>query len=259
MHLKGPSNRLPGSTAAGLVAGLLICSCFGSPTEPLREVPGFAREHEVVTETRQLSGIRGVLLPILADLEIEQGATESLWLETDKSMMPSLHSDVRGNGILEFWIDDELLQLPTLHAVRIDLRLTVRNLETIEVAGSGAIRASSLDVERLSLRSSAAGYLTLSELNAKSLEAEVAGTKPITVSGWVDKQIVRLAERGDYAGSGLESAEAEVRLSGSGSATVRVKDRLVVTITGSGCVRYLGSPAIENTIPGSGCVEQIAG
>ena len=58
-------------------------------------------------------------------------------------------------------------------------------------------------------------------------------------------------------GVDLESAEADVRVSGSGPVTIRVSDRLDVAISGSGSVRYIGDPTVNTSVTGSGSVEQI--
>lgn len=62
---------------------------------------------------------------------------------------------------------------------------------------------------------------------------------------------------GRYEAADLESAEVEVRISGTGSATIRERECLNANISGSGSVRYIGRPAVWQTTSGSGKVEPI--
>ena len=62
---------------------------------------------------------------------------------------------------------------------------------------------------------------------------------------------------GDYRAEDLDSREARVSLSGLGSAFVRVRDHLDVTISGAGSVKYVGSPTVEKQVTGVGRVERI--
>jgi hypothetical protein len=73
----------------------------------------------------------------------------------------------------------------------------------------------------------------------------------------VDEQVVTVSGPGAYRAHDLQSAQARVRVSGDGSATVRVSQRLDVEVSGDGSLRYVGSPTVEETVTGSGSVERI--
>jgi hypothetical protein len=51
---------------------------------------------------------------------------------------------------------------------------------------------------------------------------------------------------------GMPCQSATIRISGSGSISVYATDYLNVNITGSGDVRYKGSPAVTSQMSGSG-------
>jgi hypothetical protein len=68
---------------------------------------------------------------------------------------------------------------------------------------------------------------------------------------------ITISSSGDYAAEDLESVEAEVRLSSSGSATIWVRDRLRAHLSSSGDVRYIGSPRVDATTTSSGDVVKV--
>jgi len=75
--------------------------------------------------------------------------------------------------------------------------------------------------------------------------------------GEVTGQEITISGAGNYKARGLESAEADVRVPGFGSATLRVRDHLEVKISGAGSVKYVGSPTVEEEVSGVGNIEQI--
>jgi hypothetical protein len=68
---------------------------------------------------------------------------------------------------------------------------------------------------------------------------------------------ITISSSGDYAAEDLESVEAEVRLSSSGSATIWVRGRLRAHLSSSGDVRYIGSPRVDATTTSSGDVVKV--
>lgn len=55
----------------------------------------------------------------------------------------------------------------------------------------------------------------------------------------------------------LQALDAHVTISGSGTSTVRVRDRLVAVLSGSGSLRYFGNPVVTHTVTGTGRLERV--
>ena len=85
----------------------------------------------------------------------------------------------------------------------------------------------------------------------------MTGVGDVQFAGRVTEQMVRVSGVGDYKAHRLSSLLATVEINGSQLEDVRVTNRLVVRITGSGCVYYIGNPIIDSTITGLGCVEKL--
>lgn len=240
----------------GVAALLSACGGGGNPVAPLVPADGHSH-HAVITESRPLSGLRGVVLDVgvVWNLRIEQGAAESLWLRVDEVVLPYLETPVRGGVLtLTYPLDVRQASRPPLP---IEAVLTVIDLELIELRDLGQISASRLAVERLAVRSSGAGEILLSGLSAETLEVEVLAGGPVRAAGEVDSQRARLAAFGAYEAGDLRSRVAAVEVSHVGPATVRVSERLRASIRGAGSVYYYGDPSVESSITGSGSVVRL--
>lgn len=74
--------------------------------------------------------------------------------------------------------------------------------------------------------------------------------------GRVRQQTLSLKGSGDYASGALDSRTANVSIEGSGNATVRAVDQLVVRIGGTGDLRFYGNPRVDAIVRGAGSVSR---
>jgi hypothetical protein len=74
------------------------------------------------------------------------------------------------------------------------------------------------------------------------------------LAGQTQRQTISLSGSGRYAAADLDSQDAHVQISGSGSALVRVQATLRAQVSGSGSVAYIGRPAVTQQRSGSGGV-----
>jgi hypothetical protein len=207
---------------------------------------------EIVSEARDVSGFEAVALLGSGEVIITQGESEGLVIEADDNLLPLITSEVRG-GTLELgfdranWADVIQPSTPILYMV------AVRDLNALDLAGSGRIEAASLSAESLRLTISGSGDIALEQVSASELNAALPGSGNMLLTGEAERQVVSLAGSGTYEAGDLESQSAEVTLSGSGNVTVWVREALDVRLSGSGTVNYFGTPAVgQRDISGSG-------
>jgi hypothetical protein len=74
------------------------------------------------------------------------------------------------------------------------------------------------------------------------------------LEGTGDELDFNLSGSGELKAFGMQMNEADVVISGSGDAEVRVVNRLSARISGSGNVLFRGNPVVNSTITGSGRV-----
>lgn len=208
-----------------LVAGCRMPSMGGSE-------PAIKGSGKVIHETRKVAGFTAVSLRGSGRLLIEETGTESLTITAEDNLLPYLTSEVRDTQLILGAKDNANLQ-PTGEIV---YKLTVKHLEEIEVAGSGAVEAKGIHTNRL--------------------KATIGGSGDLTVDGKAEHQEITLAGSGNYRADNLKSDTVKIDIAGSGNAALAVHDKLDANILGSGSVEYIGDPAVTQNVLGSGTVRK---
>ncbi len=187
---------------------------------------------DVRSESRDVSSFDEVELNGVGNLSIQQADNESLTVEAEENVLPKIRTKV-ANSRLSIGPEPN----STINTTKpINYRLTVKDLNALEVSGSGDVEAEGIDADELAVTISGAGG--------------------VEIRGSVDSQEVELSGSGDYRAEDLESKEAKINIRGSGSATVNVNDELDAEVSGSGSVEYVGDPAINQNVSGAGEVRK---
>ncbi len=231
------------SLAAALV--LLLSGCFIDIDDdaPFRCVFG---EGSVITDSLNLNNFDGIILDIPAEVDIRIGAEQRVVVEGKPNILSELEWDVR-NGVWEIEFDRCVRDMGTLK-----IFITLPNLRSVKNRGSGIIRSSEeLSLGDLDLEVNGSGDIEL-QLQADDLRIINTGSGDLLLSGTADELNARLSGSGDLFGFPLPVREADVTITGSGDAEVRVADLLRARLSGSGDLRYKGQPTIDVIQSGSG-------
>lgn len=186
----------------------------------------------VQTEERQVRDFSAISLNGFGKLIIEQTGTESLSITADDNILPLITSEVR-NGTLYLGFKEERM---VNNVSDITFRVTINDLEAIDLSGAGSVEATNINTDQLRITSSGAG--------------------DVNIAGTTEKQEVELSGVGRYNGEDLVSKEATVETSGAGNAVVQVSDSLDANISGAGSVTYIGDPQVKQVISGAGSVNK---
>ncbi|MBR9989041.1 MAG: DUF2807 domain-containing protein [Gemmatimonadetes bacterium] len=208
----------------------------------------------VVIESRPVGHFTGVSNDTEAEVEIIHGFTDRVFIHAEENLLPYLRTRVQ-NGTLRIYTDDVTLRPRYPIVVEVDI-VTLRRVES---SGRGFMRAQLIDATRLEVSSSGTGDIDLPGLQADSLIVLHSGTGDVTAAGQVDRLRLDMSAAGRVDTRDLEAFDADVTISGSGSGTIRVRDSLKATLSGSGWLRYFGSPEVEQHVTGTGRVERQGG
>jgi hypothetical protein len=230
-----------------LALGLVLVTACGFNLVPTRG------SGNVVTEARTVSNFHQIDLTGAGEVNITQGDTESLTIETDDNILPLIVTRV-DNGLLSIGLDPNRTGL-SIAPTRIVFTVAVKNLDSLKVSGAGNIRAQALKSDNLAVTTSGAGNITLGPVQAKTLNLRLSGAGNVTVSGQVESQDAALSGLGNYNAADLSSTNAKVALSGAGSATVWATGTLNAQISGAGSINYYGSPQVSQNISGVGSIK----
>ncbi|MCB2210465.1 DUF2807 domain-containing protein [bacterium] len=191
---------------------------------------------------------------------LAQGDACDLKIEGSEEQLERVKVDVEGDTlVIRFttegadWIGSSWMKGEG--AVR--YYVTAPEIEGIDLAGAGDLRADTLKGERLTLKHGGAGKLELVEIDYQSLDASLSGLGEIRVAGVVQSQKVDLSGAGSYEAVNLQSQDAEVVLSGAGAAQVWAEATLNAILTGAGSIKYKGNPTLTQSKSGIGEIKAI--
>ncbi len=253
---------------------------------------GFAQQRETVTVptfTKIGFGVSGKAY-------VRQGNAQKVELEGTREALDKVEAKVEG-GKLFIRTKEKWFNWNWTDKDKVNVYITVKDIEGLSVSGSGdMIVENRIRTNALKLAVSGSGSLKI-ETDAGDTEANVSGSGDMIVRGSLASFDGSISGSGkielnatinritafDISGSGkalasgqtsgvdveisgsgkvlaadLEASKCRVRISGSGSVEINVKDELDVKISGSGDVRYRGNPAHVNAhSSGSGSVKKL--
>ncbi len=196
----------------------------------------------------------------------DHGVTVSV----EDDVLPSVQAGTRGATLFlgreVDWIDGVRPTVP------IEYRVTLPDLESVQVAGSGraAIRGmrarqglsvavtgsgsvDAVDVAGgdVAVEVSGAGAVSLTGIVAEEFLVDISGSGEVTAAGSAESIILDIGGSGLYRGIELRGLRADVEVGGVGQAFVWADEQLEVDVSGLGKVTYRGDPAMDDRVVGN--------
>lgn len=231
--------RISGGTLKLTYKNGSISSVASSSTDSSRQESSSSSQGDtsnetggVTSEARDVSGFNEVELKGVGNLSLEQTGSESLTVEAEEDVLPKIRTEVENKRLI---ISPE--RNTSINTTKpINYKLTVKDLNTLEVSGSGNVEAE--------------------DINTDELAVTIGGAGDVEIRGSADSQEVEISGSGEYKAGDLESKEATIDVRGSGLATVNVSDELEAEVSGSGSVEYIGDPTVQQEVSGAGEVRK---
>lgn len=197
-----------------LVVFFTFNGCQDEAVNNTDQIEGSGR---LTTHGVDVSSFEGIVLAGIGEVFVTQDSVQSVRVEADDNVIDRLILDVR-EGNLNVGI-----QKGSYSHVTIRIRVTMKSVEFLEVAGAGS-------------------FASVDPLACDSLTCRIVGAGSMTLSGRATTQLIELQGAGSVHGFDLECSRCRVILSGTGSAEVNVMQHLEATISGVGSVIYAGNP-----------------
>jgi Putative auto-transporter adhesin, head GIN domain len=211
---------------------LLVCAALGIAASGCALEGVIRGNGQVVSESRSVGGFHALSLSGTGLLRLRQTGTESLTLEAESNLLPSIetHND-----------DGRLIMAPAPGTrleptVPIVYTLTVKNVDGLTI--SGAVSTDAI------------------ELAGDHLEIILSGSANATATGSVGHQDIKVSGSASYRADELVSQDIAITVSGAGHAVVHAQRSLDAQVSGSGSVEYVGAPLVTKQISGSGSIRQ---
>lgn len=203
----------------------VLSGCMFFPVTPAK-VNGSGN---VVTESREISGITSISLEGSANVNVQFGLNESLTITGEDNIISLIETNVKNHQLTI-----KTKPLMTYSATKpVQIHVTVTSLKGISISGSGNIDVS--------------GY------SGDALAVALPGSGNISLVGSANDIRLDLGGSGNIMADQLKAKTATVVLSGSGNIKVYASDSLKANISGSGDIQYQGNPSkIDKVVTGSG-------
>ena len=229
----------------------------------------------LVTKRLALSGFTGIEVAGSWQVTVRPGPYD-VQVTVDDNVVDDLRVEVRGDAL-------HLGLRPQVRLRRVTLRaqVTMPGLDAVgvsgsgdatfsdfespslrlSVTGSGDVQGSGISVGVLDAAVSGSGDITLEGCASESASVSITGSGDVTLRGASDDEAtgsltLQISGSGSADLDGCAFASANVGITGSGSGTLTLgSGDLTGSISGSGEVRYRGSPArVDVRTTGSGRV-----
>jgi hypothetical protein len=191
-----------------------------------------------ITETREVAPFDRLEVSDDVDVRFVPGEPGLVRVHGGEDVLDRVHTDSSG-GILRVDVRDRGIVIGPDPLGDVRVEVSAASLSAVTVEGSGDV--------------------TLSGLDAESLELQVEGAADVEASGTVDRLEATIEGAGDADLGELEVRTARVVVQGAADASLNVSDELDVTIEGAGDVTYRGDPAIRSDVQGAGDIRREEG
>ena len=218
------------------------------------------------TIDRQVDGFDRIELSIGADLDITVGPTFKLSLTCDDNLVDLISTRVRGRtleidtkGSFSTHQDVKIVMtVPKLTELAIDgsgniilSKLTGEDF-TLDISGSADVKCDG-SVKDLRVTVDGSGDAEFTGLAAERIDLEVSGSGDITLAGTCGEMSVEIPGSGYVDARELKCKDVIADISGSGNVDCWAENSIDGSVSGSGDIRYWGSPAdVNRSVSGHG-------
>jgi carbon monoxide dehydrogenase subunit G len=204
------------------------------------------------TEKRNTGNFSSVKTSGSIDVEINSGDAYAVSAEDDDNLLPYIVTEVN-NGTLDIHYRDNT-SVNNDHA---KVYITAPSLDKVIASGSAdiAIRDVLKNPQKIEMNVSGSGNIK-GAVDAPAVSVDVSGSGNVDLKGRTKDFDCTVNGSGDINCGGLQSENANVKVSGSGNAHVFASVHLTASTFGSGDIYYSGNPSNpEIHTSGSGSVQ----
>ena len=190
------------------------------------------------------------------DVQVHTGAAPSVHAKGPEKDLERLVIEIKGDRLLIHQRENHgMFHMGWRSHGKISISVTVPQLSSADVAGSGVIRIDNVRGDRFAGNIAGSGGLSLDNVEVKALDVSVAGSGSVQGTKGVAQNVsLNIAGSGDIDTKGIVSQSASVSVAGSGNVTAHATNTASVSVMGSGDVELTGGAKCEISKLGSGDV-----
>jgi hypothetical protein len=186
------------------------------------------------------------------DVFLVSGTEGKLDISVEENLEPYLITEVN-NGTLKIkWKQGSNIRTTSKTTITVHFN----SIKGIALAGSGdIIGKDKISGKSLEIAVAGSGDVEV-DMEVETLETAVSGSGDLKLSGKATSFDASVSGSGDVDAYDLNTEKADLKVSGSGFIGANIEKEIVARISGSGNIKYKGSPRIEDTkVSGSGSIK----
>jgi len=234
------------------LAAFFLIAAFISCENPFNKT--IRGNGNVTTSQRNLSSFKNIRCAGSYDVELTQGNSSSVKIETDENIQTYIVTDINSDE-LSIHTQQDINIHPSN---KIKLYITTDKLEEFKLTGSGNVSTTNKFTggDHLDLDISGSGNIHF-DVNTPAINSSISGTGDIYITGETRDSKINIAGSGNYHAEDLKAENATVKIAGSGDARLFADSTLDINIAGIGNVYYKGNASITQSVAGSGKIKKI--
>lgn len=235
------------SYLAVFAAAVVFSSCY-NPFNKTVDGNG-----NVKTDERNVSGFSKIKCSGNYDVELTQGNTSVVKIETDENVLPYIETNVNGDELVIRTQEDVNIR----PSDKVKVYITTTKLEAFKLSGSGDAKTMNKfsGGDYLNLEIAGSGSIHF-DVNTPTINSNIAGSGDIYLSGETKDSKIEIAGSGNYHADDLKTENATIKIAGSGDAWLFAESKLDIDIAGIGNVYYKGNATVNQKIAGTGKIEK---
>ncbi|TNE81923.1 MAG: DUF2807 domain-containing protein [Bacteroidetes bacterium] len=204
------------------------------------------------TTIREVANFDRIYLHHPADVQVFKDTAFYIEMNDYNNLLPYIRTRLNGTTLIV-----DVAPNIDLHNSQTKMTIHLPSLYELQISGSGEMDVYGNFSELNRAQISGSGRIAIEQLvHNSTFNAEISGSGNIKANGQVNRLDSRISGSGKFDFLYLKSKEANVSISGSGTAYVNADQYLDAHIDGSGKVRYTGNPQLQVSISGSGTVQR---
>ncbi|HZH71316.1 MAG TPA: head GIN domain-containing protein [Mariniphaga sp.] len=210
-----------------------------------------------VINERELSSFSEISLRIPGTVHLNQGNTQSISIKASESTLEEIITEVKDRTLIIRFKNNNFFWR-TFNPGKIDIYISVPEIDALFVAGSGNIKGTSIDTRILDLAVSGSGDISVGQVNCERMKVAISGSGNINLnSGRTIDLNAAISGSGNFRGADFAADNVDTRISGSGNCTITAHKVLTAKVSGSGSVVYKGNPQLDSAVSGSGRIKKL--
>lgn len=194
-------------------------------------------------KTVELTDFSNIYLNTPGTVTISMGDANSISIVSQPQILQNIRYQVSENTL---WVDlsDTLTSTSLNPEQAIQIQITARDVNRIQLYGAGSLVISGLTGDLLTLQHRAVSDVEIDDLNIRFLVLDLNGSGTITARGTVQEQIIQMSGSVQYHALDLRTSSVTATLSDYSNATISVEQSLSVNAGPNAHLTYQGSPQV---------------